>query len=49
MEVDGKLLAQTGAMARYCADLAGMTPKDPFDAARCDELAVSSCFGKAEG
>jgi hypothetical protein len=34
MEVDGKPLAQTGAMARYCADLAGLTPKDPFDAAR---------------
>jgi glutathione S-transferase len=36
--VDGEPLAQTGAIARFCADLAGMTPRDPFTAAKVDEL-----------
>jgi len=36
--VDGEPLAQTGAIARFCADLAGLTPRDPLLAAKVDEL-----------
>ena len=28
LEVDGKIFAQTGAIARYCGKLSGLYPKD---------------------
>ncbi|GIL57255.1 hypothetical protein Vafri_12500 [Volvox africanus] len=34
---DGKLLAQSGAINRYTAKLAGLYPEDPLKAARADE------------
>merc|ERR1711924_569379 len=37
MEVDGKILSQTAAMAGYAARLAGMMPSDPWLAAKVDE------------
>eukprot|EP00955_Chlamydomonas_euryale_P063929 358814-Chlamydomonas_euryale.AAC.9 len=37
MEVDGKVLAQSGAMERYVAKLAGVYPSDPWEAAKVDE------------
>ena len=36
--VNGRVLTQTGAIARFCSDIAGFTPKDPFDAAKVDEV-----------
>ena len=37
--MDGKILAQTGAISRYCATLVPeLLPSDPFDAARCDAI-----------
>merc|ERR1712109_158547 len=39
MEVDGKVVAQTGAIARYCGKLGGFYPKDDdFAAAKIDEI-----------
>ena len=37
MEVDGRMLSQTQAMAVYAAKLAGLQPEDPWDAAKVDE------------
>ena len=37
MEVDGKMLSQTQAMAVYAAKLAGLHPEDAWDAAKVDE------------
>ncbi|EFJ46564.1 hypothetical protein VOLCADRAFT_109826 [Volvox carteri f. nagariensis] len=34
---DGKMLAQSGAIERYTAKLAGLYPEDPLKAARADE------------
>ncbi|GLC41778.1 hypothetical protein PLESTM_001238600 [Pleodorina starrii] len=34
---DGKMLAQSGAIDRYTAKLAGLYPEDPLQAARADE------------
>ncbi|GIL89834.1 hypothetical protein Vretifemale_17538 [Volvox reticuliferus] len=34
---DGKMLAQSGAIDRYTAKLAGLYPEDPLKAARADE------------
>mmetsp|Transcript_30252 Transcript_30252/g.77113 ORF Transcript_30252/g.77113 Transcript_30252/m.77113 type:complete len:273 (-) Transcript_30252:824-1642(-) len=39
LEVDGKYLAQQGAIERYVAKLTGMYPADPWQAAKVDELA----------
>ncbi|KAG2488828.1 hypothetical protein HYH03_012627 [Edaphochlamys debaryana] len=36
---DGKMLAQSGAIDRYVAKLAGLYPEDPLDAARADMVA----------
>jgi glutathione S-transferase len=39
LEVDGKIVAQTGAIARFCGKLSGMYPSDnDFDAARVDQI-----------
>ena len=38
LEVDGKILTQSQAIAPYCAKLAGIYPTDPFEAAKCDEV-----------
>lgn len=34
LEVDGKVLSQSGAMERYVAKLVGMYPVDPWEAAK---------------
>ena len=37
--VDGKVLSQSGAIARYCASLVpSLVPSDPFAAAQCDAI-----------
>ena len=37
--VDGKIVAQTGAIARFCGKLAGLYPSDnDFNAAKVDEV-----------
>merc|ERR1712018_48865 len=39
LEVDGKVIAQTGAIARYCGKVSGFYPKDDdFAAAKIDEI-----------
>ena len=39
LEVDGKVISQTGAIARYCGKLGGFYPKDDdFAAAKIDEI-----------
>merc|ERR1712180_417852 len=39
LEVDGKVITQTGAIARYCGKLGGFYPKDDdFSAAKVDEI-----------
>merc|ERR1712156_988584 len=39
LEVDGKVVAQTGAIARYCGKVSGFYPKDDdFAAAKVDEI-----------
>merc|ERR1711994_818064 len=39
LEVDGKVVAQTGAIARYCGKVGGFYPKDDdFAAAKIDEI-----------
>ena len=40
--VDGRILAQSGAIARYTAGLAGLIPADPFLAAQCDSIFEAS-------
>jgi len=42
LEVDGKILSQTQAIAVYCAKLAGLHPDDPWLAAKVDE-ALGGC------
>jgi len=42
MEVDGRILSQTQAMATYCSKLAGMHPSDPWEAAKVEE-AINGC------
>lgn len=42
LEVDGKILSQTQAMATYCSKLAGLHPDDPWLAAKVDE-AINGC------
>jgi glutathione S-transferase len=38
LEVDGACIAQTPAIARYCAKAAGLYPSDALEAAQVDEL-----------
>ena len=39
LEVDGKLIAQTGAIARYCGKLTGLYPTDnDIDAGKIDQI-----------
>merc|ERR1711936_1245577 len=39
LEVDGKVISQTGAIARYCGKMGGFYPRDDdFAAAKIDEL-----------
>lgn len=42
MTVDGKMLAQSAAISRYCAKLAGLVPSNDLQAALCDELYEAS-------
>lgn len=42
LEVDGTVIAQTGAIARFCGKLAGMYPDNPLPAAQVDEL-IDTC------
>ena len=44
LEVDGKFLFQTSAIARYCADVAGLTPTDAWLAAKVDEVVQSVTY-----
>ena len=58
MEVDGKVVAQTGAIARYCGKQGGFYPRDDdLAAAKIDEiidtatditLAIGRTFGMAD-
>ena len=58
MEVDGKVIAQTGAIARYCGKQGGFYPRDDdLAAAKIDEiidtatditLAIGRTFGMAD-
>ena len=49
MEVDGEIIAQSGAMERYVAKLANLYPSDPLAAARVDQLtgAIYDVMNKA--
>ena len=41
LEVDGVVFAQTDSVARLAARIAGLYPKDPFDAAKSDMIVVA--------
>ena len=41
--VDGKTLTQAATIARFCGSLAGLYPKDPWQAAKIDELLDVTC------
>jgi glutathione S-transferase len=39
LDVDGKIIAQTGAIARFCGKISGLYPKDnDFEAAKIDQI-----------
>jgi len=39
LDVDGKIIAQTGAIARFCGKLSGLYPKNnDFEAAQIDQI-----------
>ncbi len=38
LEIDGKIVGQTGAIARYCGKLSNLYPKDDFLAAKVDQI-----------
>ena len=38
LEIDGKIVGQTGAIARYCGKLSDLYPKDNFLAAKVDQI-----------
>ena len=55
MEVDGKIIAQTGAIARYCGKQSGLYPRDDdLAAAKIDEIIdtatdITNAIGKTMG
>ena len=38
LEINGKIIGQTGAIARYCGKLSNLYPKDDFLAAKVDQI-----------
>ena len=38
LEIDGNIVGQTGAIARYCGKLSNLYPKDDFLAAKVDQI-----------
>ena len=38
IEIDGKIIGQTGAIARYCGKLSNLYPKNDFLAAKVDQI-----------
>ena len=38
LEIDGKIIGQTGAIARYCGKISDLYPKDNFLAAKVDQI-----------
>lgn len=40
--INGEMLAQMPAIARYCAELGGLLPADPLARARCDEVFMAA-------
>ena len=38
LEIDGEVISQSNTICRYVGKLAGLYPKDPLPAARCDEV-----------
>ena len=38
LEIDGNILGQTGAIARYCGKLTNLYPKDDYLAAKVDQI-----------
>ena len=38
LEIDGKIVGQTGAIARYCGKLSGLYPKDNYLASKVDQI-----------
>ena len=38
LEIDGEIVGQTGAIARYCGKLSGLYPKNDFLAAKVDQI-----------
>jgi prostaglandin-H2 D-isomerase / glutathione transferase len=38
LEIDGKIIGQTGAIARYCGKLSNLYPKDDFLCAKVDQI-----------
>jgi len=54
LEVDGKIIAQTGAIARYCGKQGGFYPKDDVEAAMVDMIIdtatdITMAIGKTFG
>ena len=47
LDVDGKIIAQTGAIARFCGKLSGLYPKDnDFEAAQIDQIIDDNLLDK---
>ena len=42
LEVDGVIIAQSAAIARFCGKLSDLYPKDPLSGARVDELLATA-------
>ena len=38
IEIDGKIIGQTGAIARYCGKLSNLYPKDNYLCAKVDQI-----------
>ena len=49
LEVDGQVIAQTGAIARFCGKLGGLYPKDnDLEAALIDQFIDDPCLGRGK-